>query len=488
MGRSISQSFPLPSDHQVLDGSLPQPDRVRPNGSTEQMVDEHSPSLPAERRGSRRGKAPEREGHRIARAELALLRREAARRRGEPIEDEPASRPFEPPDWLVPPDVYPLDLNDGRIDPDAAKVARRLIRHGHEAYLVGGCVRDLLLGRAPKDFDLATSARPEEVRALFRNSRVIGRRFRLVHVLFGGGKIIETATFRRSPEPEQSSVQPQQPIRSDNAFGDAHEDASRRDFTINALFYDLEERRVLDWVGGMPDIERRTLRTIGDPVVRFLEDPVRMLRAIKFAARLDLGIAPHVYDAIVQCRGSLSMAARPRLFEELLRMLREGSAHRSIWLAWETGVLDVLLPEVAAYLSDAPDNDGMAWRVLTALDRVASQGNGVDDVVLCSALLLEPLREACAGAEDRVAAAVDFLEPVVERLAVPRRIADAVRRIAALLPKLEAGRAGRFVRTSVYPLATQVLSLSIRAREEPVDGGRAAVTPIRSRSHGKRRR
>jgi poly(A) polymerase len=350
-------------------------------------------------------------------------------------------------------------------------------------------VRDLLLGRSPKDFDLATSARPEEVRALFRNSRVIGRRFRLVHVLFGGGKIIETATFRRSPEPEQSSVHPQQPIRSDNAFGDAHEDASRRDFTINALFYDLEQRRVLDWVGGMPDIERRTLRTIGDPVVRFLEDPVRMLRAIKFAARLDLGIAPHVYDAIVQCRSSLSMAARPRLFEELLRMLREGSAHRSIWLAWETGVLDVLLPEVAAYLSDAEENDGVAWRVLTALDRPASQGNGLDDVVLCSALLLEPLREACAGAEDRVAAAVDFLEPVVERLAVPRRIADAVRRIAALLPKLEAGRAGRFVRTTVYPLATQVLALSVRARDDAaVDAAQAAVTPIRSRSRGQRRR
>jgi poly(A) polymerase len=483
MGRSIPQSFPCLPDSQTLDASSEKPRGPGKSIPTEPGVER------ANGRGSdgrRRGKDRERAAREVARAELALLRREAARRRGESVGEELAPRVQEPPNWLVPPDVHPLELDASRIDPDAAKVARRLIRHGHEAYLVGGCVRDLLLDRTPKDFDLATSARPEEVRTLFRNSRVIGRRFRLVHVLFGGGKIIETATFRRSPEPEQSSVHPQQPIRSDNAFGDAHEDASRRDFTINALFYDLEQQRVLDWVGGMPDVDRRTLRTIGDPVVRFHEDPVRMLRAIKFAARLDLGIAPHVYDAIVQCRGSLSMAARPRLLEEFLRMLREGSAHRSIWLCWETGVLDVLLPEVAAYLSDAQDDDGMTWRILTALDRMGSEGAATDDVILTSALLLEPLREACSGAEDRAAAAVEFLEPVVERLSVPRRIADAVRRIAVLLPKLEAGRTGRFARTSIYPLATEVLGLRLRARDEVASDSGPTAAP--SRSGGRRRR
>src|SRR5262249_6675413 len=217
-------------------------------------------------------------------------------------------------------------------------------------YLVGGCVRDLLLDKNPKDFDVATSARPEDVRALFRNSRVIGRRFRLVHILFGRGKVIETATFRRTPNEEERDSD-ELLIRSDNLFGRTDEDAMRRDFTINALFYDLEHKEVLDWCGGMEDIARRTVRTIGDPVTRFHEDPVRILRAIKFSARLDLGMDPELYHAIVQCRSALGKAARPRLFEELLRLMRGGAgAERSIWLAWETGVLDVLLPELSAYL------------------------------------------------------------------------------------------------------------------------------------------
>src|SRR4051794_8159775 len=185
-------------------------------------------------------------------------------------------------------------FDEDRVDPDAQKVVRRLTRHGFEAYLVGGGVRDLLLDRRPKDFDIATDARPEDVRSLFRNSRIIGRRFRLVHVLFGGGKVIEVATFRRTPTLDVDPLEANGSavadvdllIRSDNAFGEAHEDAVRRDFTINALFYDLERGQILDWVGGMRDIERRVVRTIGDPETRFREDPVRILRAIKFAARL----------------------------------------------------------------------------------------------------------------------------------------------------------------------------------------------------------
>ncbi|MEB2310253.1 MAG: polynucleotide adenylyltransferase PcnB [Sorangiineae bacterium] len=366
----------------------------------------------------------------------------------------------------VEPLVYPVELDDARVDDDAAKVVKRLVRHGYEAYLVGGCVRDLLVGRSPKDFDVATSARPDDVRRLFRNSRIIGRRFRLVHVLFGGGKVIETATFRRAPEQGDAKNGEELLIRNDNVFGEAHEDALRRDLRINGLFYDLEARRVLDWVDGMPDIQQRTVRTIGDPTVRFLEDPVRILRAIKFSARLDFGISPEVYDAIVQCRGSLAMAARPRLFEELLRLLRGGAAHRSIWLAWETGVLDVLLPELSAFLSDAQDDDGAAWRILSAIDRLTlERGAPFDDVVLCTALLLEPMREACAGERDRMEAAFEFLEPVGDRLNIPRRIADSMRRIVALLPRLEGGRTGRFTKTPIYPLAMDVLELSQLARE-----------------------
>ncbi len=360
----------------------------------------------------------------------------------------------------VEPERFPRDLDDDRIDSDAAKVVRRLTRHGYEAYLVGGCVRDLLLGRAPKDFDVATSARPDVVRDLFRNSRIIGRRFRLVHVLFGAGKVIETATFRRSPSEDERQSQDLL-IRDDNAFGKAHEDAARRDFTINALFYDLESKQVLDWCQGMRDIEGRSVRTIGDPTIRFKEDPVRMLRAIKFSARLDLGIDPETYQAIVQCRGALAMAARPRLFEELLRLLRGGAAHRSVWLAWELGLLDVLLPELSTFLYDNVGEEGRVWSLLDAIDaHNRSASDPMDDIVLLCLLLLEPMREACDGQRDRFTSAYEFLEPLVERLAMPRRIADAVRRIVAVMPRLESGRASKFTNSPLYPLALQVLDAS----------------------------
>ena len=371
------------------------------------------------------------------------------------------------------------------MDPDASKVVRRLTRHGYEAYFVGGCVRDLLLDRPPKDFDIATSARPDDVRTLFRNSRIIGRRFRLVHVLFGGGKVIETATFRRAPDEEERDSDDLL-IRNDNVFGDAPEDAARRDFTINALFYDLERKEVLDWVGGMPDIERRVVHTIGDPSVRFLEDPMRILRAVKFSARLDLGITPDVYDAIVQCRGALAMAARPRLFEELLRLMRGGAAHRSFWLLWETGVLDVVLPELSAYLSDSHDDNGSVWSLLRELDRrTRARGEPFDDIVLWTLLLLEPMREATAGTRDRVDAAFDFLEPVIDRLNVPRRIADAVRRIVTVYPKLEAGRAQRFAKTPLFALAGDVVNI----RRSAMSGGAPEpVGPAARAEPAKRRR
>ncbi len=383
-------------------------------------------------------------------------------------EDEEEEHPHE-----VSPERYPIELDPAHIDADAAKVVQRLVRNGYQGYLVGGCVRDLLLDASPKDFDVATSARPDDVRTLFRNSRVIGRRFRLVHVLYGGGKVIETATFRRNPTPEDKSTDDLL-IRDDNVFGEAFEDAARRDFTINGLFYDLERGEVLDWVGGMPDIKARMVRTIGDPVVRFLEDPVRILRAIKFCARLDLGISPEVYDAIVSCRGSLAMAARPRLFEEILRLMRGGASHRSVWLMWETGVLDVLLPELSSYVSDTQEEQGNTWALFTAVDRETKRrGRAFDDIVLWTVLLLDPMLEACQGAEDRVGTAAEFLEPVIDRLSMPRRIADAIRRIVAMMPRLEGGRPGRFSRTPQYELAQDVALLVRAARGLPPAPGPA---------------
>jgi tRNA nucleotidyltransferase/poly(A) polymerase len=237
-------------------------------------------------------------------------------------------------------------LDRTAIDPDADRVVRKLTRAGYKAYLVGGCVRDLLVGRTPKDFDVATSATPNEIKATFRNCRIIGRRFRLAHVFFGS-KIIETSTFRANPREEDDH---DLLIRRDNVFGTETEDARRRDFTINGLFYDVEREEVIDHVGGLADLDARLIRTIGDPDVRFQEDPVRMLRAVKFAARLGFGFDPATWRALLRWRSEISKCAPPRLLEEIHRLLRGGAARRSFELLVETGVLAVLSPYLAGLL------------------------------------------------------------------------------------------------------------------------------------------
>ncbi len=237
-------------------------------------------------------------------------------------------------------------LDRTAIDPDADRVVRKLTRAGYKAYLVGGCVRDLLVARKPKDFDVATSATPNEIKSTFRNSRIIGRRFRLAHVFFGS-KIIETSTFRANPRDDDDH---DLLIRRDNVFGTETEDARRRDFTINGLFYDVEREEVIDHVGGLADLDARLIRTIGDPDIRFQEDPVRMLRAIKFAARLGFGFEPATWRALLRWRSEISKCAPPRLLEEVHRLLRGGAARRSFELLVETGVLAVLSPYLAGLL------------------------------------------------------------------------------------------------------------------------------------------
>ncbi|HEY0479630.1 MAG TPA: polynucleotide adenylyltransferase PcnB [Kofleriaceae bacterium] len=255
-------------------------------------------------------------------------------------------------------------LDRAAIDPDADRVVRKLTRAGHKAYLVGGCVRDLLVAKTPKDFDVATSATPNEIKATFRNCRIIGRRFRLAHVFFGA-KIIETSTFRANPRDEDDH---DLLIRRDNVFGTETEDARRRDFTINGLFYDVEREEVIDHVGGLADLDAKLVRTIGDPDIRFQEDPVRILRAIKFAARLDFGFEPGTWRALLRWRGEISKCAPPRLLEEIHRLMRGGAARRSFELLVETGVLAVLSPYLAGLLegegapATAPPIAGMAPR------------------------------------------------------------------------------------------------------------------------------
>jgi len=394
------------------------------------------------------------------------------------------------------PSIVPFVVAPHRIDADAAKVVKRLVRAGHVAYLVGGCVRDLLLNRPPKDFDVATSARPNEVRNLFRNCRVIGRRFRLAHVMFGPNKLVEVATFRRTPEgadewmpagpsealdPDAAADEEdtgtvsvrsvRRPgedllIRHDNVFGTPPEDAARRDFTMNALFYDLERREVIDYVGGLGDIERRVIRTIGEADVRFREDPVRILRALKFAARLDLGLAPDVFDAIVQHRDDLLRAARPRLLEEVLRLLRGGASRRSFWLMWETGVLSVMLPELSAFLDDDAVGRGRTWRRLGAIDEAVAVGRVPPDSVLFSALLLDPAEEYLQGSRDLVGAITEFFEDLQERLAMPRRLYDRVRQISVVQRRIRQGKLGSMTHRDWYHEAADLFRLDDDARAD----------------------
>jgi poly(A) polymerase len=232
------------------------------------------------------------------------------------------------------------------IDPDALKVLYRLKNNGFVAYLVGGGVRDLLLGRQPKDFDIGTSAHPQQVRKLFRNCFIVGRRFRLAHVRFGR-KVVEVSTFRRAAEPEGDDTL----IRRDNTFGTPEEDAFRRDFTVNALFYDIATFSVIDWVGGLEDLSARVICTIGDPAVRFREDPVRMLRAVALAARLDFRIDPGTAEAVRFLRGEIVRSSPARILEEFYKILRQGRSRRTFEMLHEYGLLAYLLPEADAAIA-----------------------------------------------------------------------------------------------------------------------------------------
>ena len=274
------------------------------------------------------------------------------------------------------------------IDPEALKVMYRLLRSDYRAFLVGGAVRDLLLGRTPKDFDVGTDAHPHQVKKIFRNCRLVGRRFRLAHVHFGE-KIIEVSTFRRRSEFRQDSND-DQIIRSDNTFGTPEEDALRRDFTINGLFYDLETFSVLDYVGGLPDLKDRLIRSIGDPAERIPEDPVRILRAIKFAARLGFEIEPKLWKSMIRFAPDIRKCALARVLEEIYRLLRGGAAGTSFQLLEESGVLKVLLPELAAHLEEVRkqdrDGDRLFWQYLDALDAMTRDGAEVSNALLFGTL------------------------------------------------------------------------------------------------------
>jgi poly(A) polymerase len=249
-----------------------------------------------------------------------------------------------------------------RLDRRAVDIVRRLNEDGFEAYLVGGCVRDHLLGMTPKDYDIATSARPGQVRRLFRRSRIIGRRFKIVHV-YAGREIYEVSTFRRVPKQGKGEITA--PIRDDNAFGTAEEDALRRDFSVNGLFLNPGAHEIVDFVGGMEDLEKRQLISIGPPDLRFREDPVRILRLIKFMRRLHLSAGPEEVEATRTHAQLLRQSAEPRVVEEVFRLMQTGDME-GVWAdLCALDLVSILLPDIAGWLRSDPDSPSREQRMST---------------------------------------------------------------------------------------------------------------------------
>ena len=293
------------------------------------------------------------------------------------------------------------------IDPDALKVLYRLSDSGYTAYLVGGGVRDLLLGRTPKDFDVGTSALPNEVKRVFRNCFLIGRRFRLAHIRFGT-KVIETATFRQNSQTvgeiiEHASEGPQE----DNTFGTPETDAYRRDFTVNGLFYDIKDYTVIDWVGGMKDLEQKVIRAIGNPAVRFQEDPVRMMRAIKFSSRLGFTIEKRTAAAMKKYHSCILTAALPRVCEEVFRLFPYGHSAEAFRQMYEYGLLGDLVPELAAFIARDGGAKSKTFQYLKGLDAyermMAKKGFEVSNALRAAVLMTAFFRaERKDGASRRI--------------------------------------------------------------------------------------
>lgn len=355
-------------------------------------------------------------------------------------------------------------LSRGDVSAHALKVLYRLNRSGYLAFLVGGSVRDLLLGRRPKDFDIATNARPQEIRRLFRNSRIIGRRFRLAHVFFREA-IVEVATFRASPEApespndweeaeaenaeEETATELLPPRREEVVYGTPAEDARRRDFTVNALFYNIADFSVIDYVGGIEDLERGLIRTIGDPDQRFAEDPVRMMRALEYAVRLGFRVEPPTSEAIERQHALIAEASTSRLTYELLECLRSGHAG-GIHAAWRrAGLFSLAFP-------DLPLDTDESVRLLEVVDEKVAAGAALSDASLLGSFFLPP-----------------FFTLVAEEIAGNGRVNNA-RLLARLRTILEPAGASMHLSNQTLHLLHQGLFTLTKMQQLP-DRGRQVI-------------
>lgn len=345
-------------------------------------------------------------------------------------------------------------VSRSNISESALKVLYRLKEAGYQSCLVGGGVRDLLLGREPKDFDVGTNAHPEEIRHLFRNSRLIGRRFRLAHVRYGR-EVIEVATFRSRHENNEGDAQDamlndEGRILRDNVYGTLEDDVFRRDFTINALYYDIDGFSVIDYVGGLQDLEAGVIRLIGDPEQRYREDPVRMLRAVRFAAKLGFRIHPDSEAPILKLGGLLNDVPAARLFEEVLKLFQGGCALTTFELLRHYDLFRYLFPLTEEALSHQ-ENDYplmLASKALANTDKRLAENKPVTPAFLYAALLWEPMRQRADILQKEGARPVEAIQIAgnqvtgeqVKITSLPKRFSFPMREIWLLQPKLERRR------------------------------------------------
>jgi poly(A) polymerase len=340
------------------------------------------------------------------------------------------------------PEHHPL--KKAEIDEDARKVVYRLQRAGYKAYIVGGGVRDLLLGKKPKDFDISTDATPKEVRNLFRNCRIIGRRFKLAHVYFAQGKTLEVSTFRDSiewSEPSDTENAEGGPVESDNIYGTEATDAVRRDLTINGLFLDVSTMEIIDYVGGMRDLKEGVIRVIGDPELRFKEDPVRMIRVVRHSARNGFRIERSCWESIVANASRITQSSQVRVFDELKKDLTSGCFLTILSLLADTGLLEFLLPELLENNARLLSAESDFSRCLELLDDLSIEGHDVSPTAVLAVIAmftagdsiwLRDIAERLPDAPDRN----ELLASCFTRLTVPRKERERIQLLIGLWGKV----------------------------------------------------
>ena len=373
-------------------------------------------------------------------------------------------------------------ISRANISSNALKVLYRLKGAGYDAFLVGGGVRDMLLGREPKDFDIATNARPEEVKKLFRNCLLIGRRFRLAHVRFEN-EIIEVATFRAQGDgaSDDEARTENGRILRDNVYGTLEEDAWRRDFTVNALYYNIQDFSVVDYVGGMADLQSGMLRLIGDPQQRYHEDAVRMLRAVRFAAKLGFRIHPDSEAPIFELAHLLEDIPSARLFDEILKLFLGGCAVQSFELLRHYGLFAYLFPQTESCL--AQEREGfpltLLIRALQNTDARIAEGKPVTPAFLYAALLWEPLRQAMAAQEATAMSEIQALQEAaygvegqqLARTALPKRFGVPMREIWTLQIRLRRTTGLRPLRLLEHPRFRAAYDFMLLRRDAGEDIG-----------------